>query len=648
MRFCLYLFFFIMLLGCRQQSSIPSGLQDALSKAGNNRSELFRVLRHYEERGDTMKLRAARFLIGNMADKWFLSGKAVDEYYAFIDSVYRIRQKEYDIPYIYATFRKQAKYLKEEPALNWDVQTLTADYLIRNIDGAFAVWDRPWNRHLSFDAFCEWILPYRVGTEIPEAWRVLYCERFEPLLLSDSIRTAKQACKVINDELIKLPIHISTSSVLPIALRPVSLFHIKFGQCGDYANLAVYAMRASGIPVGIETVPHWGDGNQGHVFNVVYDNDSTYHDFSGAEQNPDEHLIRFRHKMPKVYQRTFGKQSGSLAMQHGNEDVPGFFLDAYRKDVTGNYPFIEAKDITVDLQQTPDRRFAYLCVFDPQGWTPVAWGKVKGDRAEFGAVGPNIVYHAALYADGKLQLSGNPFLLDTLGRITYFVPQAETFDRVLNRKYKHADYLDYLPPSIVGGKFQGANLPDFSDAVTLYAFTEEPDFRYTTVPSASPKAFRYVRYQASDKTNGNMAELAFYTAGKEQPLQGNVIGEYEPSIYYPRNTADKMFDGDPLTFFHTKDSLAWGGLDLGKPTPIDRIRYIIRNDDNGIRKGHTYELFYMNKGTWTSLGKQIAREDDRLLYKGIPQGALYWLRDYTRGTEERIFEINKDNQVIWH
>ena len=108
-----------------------------------------------------------------------------------------------------------------------------------------------------------------------------------------------------------------------------------------------------------------------------------------------------------------------------------------------------------------------------------------------------------------------------------------------------------------------------------------------------------------------------------------------------------MFDGDALTFFHTNDSASWGGLELEQPTAISQIRYIIRNDDNGIRKGHEYELFYMKDGEWISLGKQIATEDDRLLYKSIPKGALYWLRDYTKGTEERIFTI-ENNQVKWH
>lgn len=636
-----------LLISCQMQTVLP-GMEETLSKAGNNRKELFLVLRHYESQDDSLRLRAAQFLLENMADKGYLTGRSIEEYYNFIDSIYQIKQEEYDIPYIYATFRQQAKYLKENPVLNWDVQTLSADYLIQNIDEAFAVWNRPWNRHLTFEEFCEWILPYRVGTEIPEAWRTLYRERFEPLLMNDSIRTAQQACKVINDELIKLPIHIATQSAMGICIRPSTLINIKFGLCGDYANLAVYAMRACGIPVGVETIPHWGDGNQGHVFNVVYDNDGTCHDFSGAEQNPDEHLIRFRHKIPKVYQRTFGKYPGSLAMLHGNEDIPQFFQDAYRKDVTAHYPFIGAKDITVDLQQAPDRRFAYLCVFDPRGWTPIAWGTVKGRQAEFRAIGPNIVYHAALYTDGRLQLTGDPFLLDTLGNITRFSPQKECIAYTLERKNPEAANLAFLPPLMPGSRFQGADKADFSDAVTLHIIQGIPEFKYTTVASESRRPVKYVRYQSSDKTWGNMAEVEFYAEGSDVPLSGNVIGSYLPSRYYPRNGAEKLFDGDPLSFFHTDDTLSWGGLELAQPVVIDRIRYLIRNDDNGIRRGHEYELFYMKEGAWVSLGKQTATEDDRLLYDNIPQGALLWLRDYTRGVEERIFEINEEKQVIWH
>lgn len=420
-----------LLISCQMRTVLP-GMEETLSKAGNNRKELFQVLRHYESQDDSLRLRAAQFLLENMADKGYLTGRSIEEYYSFIDSVYQIKQEEYDIPYIYATFRQQAKYLKENPVLNWDVQMLSADYLIQNIDEAFAVWNRPWNRHLTFDEFCEWILPYRVGTEIK-------------------------------------------------------------------------------------------------------------------------------------------------------------------------------------------------------------------------AVGPNIVYHTALYADGKLQLTGNPFLLDSLGNINYFNPQTKfRISYVLERKNPEASNLGYLPPLMPGSRFQGSNKADFSDAVTFHTIKEIPEFKYFTVESENRTPVKYVRYQSSDKTWGNMAEVEFYAEGSDVPLNGKVIGAYIQSMYYPRNGAEKLFDGDPLSFFHSNDTLSWGGLELEQPLVIDRIRYIIRNDDNGIRKGHEYELFYMKDGAWLSLGKQTAKVEDRLVYDNLLQGALFWLRDYTRGVEERIFEIDKNQQVIWY
>lgn len=197
-----------LLLGSGCQTSTPSsGIEETLSKAGSNREGLFQVIRHYQEAGDSLKLKAALFLIENMADKYYLTGKAIDEYYTFIDSVYQIRQEEYDIPAIYTDFSNKAHYLNERPTLNADAQTLSADYLIENIEEAFAVWNRPWNQHLSFEEFCELILPYRIGTEIPESWRQLYLNRFEQFLQSDTIQTAAQACNVVNNELIKQTIH---------------------------------------------------------------------------------------------------------------------------------------------------------------------------------------------------------------------------------------------------------------------------------------------------------------------------------------------------------------------------------------------------------------------------------------------------------
>ena len=252
----LHSFILFIFIGCQLQST-SSGIEDTLTKAQNNRNELLKVLQHFRAERDSLKSQAALFLLENMADKYYFIGCAVDEYYTFIDSVYQIKQPEYDIPAIYEVFLQNAIHLKEKPILCRDAEYLSADYLIKNINEAFAVWHQPWNQHLSFEEFCEYILPYRVGAELPEYWRPLFQEKFGELLQSDTIRTAKEACSIINNKLIELPIHIALSGVMSIDLRPSTLSNIKFGLCNDYAALALFSMRAQGIPVARERIPQW-------------------------------------------------------------------------------------------------------------------------------------------------------------------------------------------------------------------------------------------------------------------------------------------------------------------------------------------------------------------------------------------------------
>ncbi len=93
----LYILFIVLSLsGCKMQMA-NMGVEEALSKAVGNRKELFQVIRHYQDSGDSLKLKAALFLIENMADKYYLTGNVIDEYYTFIDSVYQIKQPEYEI-----------------------------------------------------------------------------------------------------------------------------------------------------------------------------------------------------------------------------------------------------------------------------------------------------------------------------------------------------------------------------------------------------------------------------------------------------------------------------------------------------------------------------------------------------------------------
>ncbi|HBG88131.1 MAG TPA: hypothetical protein DDW62_11340, partial [Marinilabiliaceae bacterium] len=89
------------------------------------------------------------------------------------------------------------------------------------------------------------------------------------------------------------------------------------------------------------------------------------------------------------------------------------------------------------------------------------------------------------------------------------------------------------------------------------------------------------------------------------------------------------------------------GLEFDNPKQIEKIIYLPGNDDNCIRDGELYELFYWDK-MWISLGKQTgSSETYRLKYENVPVGALYLLRNHTKGVEERIFTYENGKQVWW-
>jgi hypothetical protein len=77
---------FTLTIACTRR---PSRLEQALALAGENRAELEKVLTHYSRTADdSLKLRAAVFLIENMRWHYCHESKNLDRFYATVDSVF--------------------------------------------------------------------------------------------------------------------------------------------------------------------------------------------------------------------------------------------------------------------------------------------------------------------------------------------------------------------------------------------------------------------------------------------------------------------------------------------------------------------------------------------------------------------------------
>ena len=85
---------------------------------------------------------------------------------------------------------------------------------------------------------------------------------------------------------------------------------------------------------------------------------------------------------------------------------------------------------------------------------------------------------------------------------------------------------------------------------------------------------------------------------------------------------------------------------MGKPIEVKYASVSPRSDDNDVCPGNEYELLYFNGKSWRSLGYDRA-EGNSLLYDKVPLNTLLWLRNFTRGNNERPFILKENGDIEW-
>ena len=440
---------------------------------------------------------------------------------------------------------------------------------------------------------------------------------------------------------------------LPGGYRSVQLINLKQGSCDDYAVWGTSVFRSLGIPSAIDFVPQWANRSMGHSWNAVYTGNGRMEDYSfGAIALLDSignHLKdneeRETNKASKIFRKTYGRQPETPAVQQKDKYLPPVFQDPCIKDVTGNY--LDCADITVSLTQyLPKRRYAYLCNFNNHDWIPVHWGEIKAGKAVFTKMGKDVAYLPVYYDWKGIQPAAEPFILTKEGEIKKLMPDhSKKQTLILTRKYRPGN-VPKKGELLVGGRFQIANKADFSDSITVYTVNNVPEIRYNSFNLTLNKPYRYFRFLSTpDSRGGEISEIEIYSTESKQKLSGKIIGNKNCPEGWE---AENVFDDNPLTSYKCEwGETGWVGLDFGKPVNITSFRYLPRNDDNFIKEGEEYELFYWDNHQWNSLGKQIGTSKQYLEYSNAPLNALFWLRNLTKGKEERIFTYENEMQIWW-
>lgn len=607
-------------------------LELALEFAGDNRTELERVLEYYKD--STLKYRAACFLIENMPRYYSYQGWQIDTIKALRANVDPSGEADPRLVKHWAAFdfhRLDKVY---------DAHIITADYLIRNIDQAFNVWrGRSWNQSLSFDDFCELLLPYRIDNEPLEDWREKYYDEFSFLL--DSVYTGNDVIKasnVVGGHLKKEGFRNNWNFSLPHT-GAMYLLKFRIGMCQDSCDFFVYVMRALGIPATTDSYTYSPESQKGHTWNVVRDTTGEYVGFWFVDsEGVRGKKYSDRRKMGKAYRQCFGWQPEKLKGIYKDKQVAPFFRLPYQKDVSDCYFDTKIELNVGDLSQ----KYVYLGVFRRGEWEGIDIALVKNHKAVFRNLEPEVVYVPLTYDGSHYSPVDLPFFFD--GKEVFpYVPDLAHRDTVeLLRKHTLFFWVKNHLWSVAKGRVDVADTKDFKKYKMIYMMADTPTTNYNVVDLPEPMKVRYIRYLPAGGRSTQMGDLSFSFKGENvRPVQ--VFGDF------PRAKgmeAENAFDGDPLTFYRSSKPDIPLIADFGKKVWVDRFVYVPRNDDNFIRIGDGYELFYHGgKEGWVTLGRKVATEP-RLIYDNMPQGALFYLHNITRGMEEQVFHIDNGKQVF--
>lgn len=651
--YCHLVFALILLLEACKSNDGKIG--DVLKQSGDNRTELEAVIRHYSNnKNDSLKLKAVNFLITNMPNHYSYRDEKLDQFNKIFDLISR---REAVTPFL-------GNYVFPETDRMWDSITKTAGpldiyslsvisdceivsskFLIENIDYAFMAWELPWARHLTFDEFCEYILPYRFQDEALESWRPTFWGKYS--WLKDSMQGSTdpvKACGLINNDIKRWFRFNGLFNAYPSAISPNNLLKCRMGKCLDQAGIATFAMRAMGVPVVHEYVPQWADRSMGHDFSAVMTKDRKFIDFLGGELAPGKNEIR--NKAPKIYRSTFSKrQNNFLSASNNFQNVPNVLASWHLEDVTKMYVSTVNIEVPISNQSSDSEEFLYLSVFNDRIWIPVAGSKISQKMAGFKDIGKEIVYLPSYFERGEVVAAGDPVLVRKDGALLALkANQRKKVSMRLNRKYPLMGYKFNWLLWMGKGTFQGANRPDFSDAVTLFVVPDTIQMIMHRSDVVHPGSYRYVRYLFPDNSSGSLSEISFYSdASDDFPLNGRRIKS--PSV--DSLDLEHAFDGKFETYIdrtpNNEYNGLWIGLDLGSRQRISSVGYSPRNDRNNVVKGMKYELFYWDRG-WKSLGVKVAKVENELIYDNVPSGALYLLKNHTEGKEERIFTYSNGQQ----
>ncbi|MCC8173933.1 MAG: hypothetical protein LIO65_06025 [Odoribacter sp.] len=640
------------------------------------------MLKHFKD--DTLKYKAACFLIENMqyhksAEKIISISSQIPDIFHKIDSVLFCVSNGLSINELTSTEARKVftwkeritkNYLKsteieetkKEEGLFLDLEEITAPFLINHIENAFMVKEKSlFAKHLSFDDFCEYILPYR-STSLPFYYngddlnKILF-HHFQ----SYPNAHLKSLLKFYNDYVYRMK---CLAGKFPTPTK-ISTFNPFFGvlqDCIGITSSATDIFRACGIPTAIDYNAAYKEYTSRHFHCVVLDTNSNWVFFNPESKILDESDFL---NVTNMYRNMYARQKENpFSLKAKGEHIPELFDNPCLKEVTTLYK--EVHEVSLPFNFETDNHLAYLYTFlrNSEGFVPASWGIINKEHKQilFSTVITNILYFPVYFDKEEEIFFASPFWVDNESNIhymdEYLNATQEKGDITLLRKFPRKKMMIEKANKMIGGKFIASNDKDFKNYSVLHEIKEVPLPYLQEVKIQSLKSFQYYRFMALDESN--ISHLEFIM--DEDPFNERIIPATPLPVFKENQKEEKptyqlindslhlfskksWFDGNFTTSSGSRKNIDFF---LDKPYRIKAIRFSPLNANNGIVKDNMYELRYWDNG-WRKAGERETASKEYITFKDVPKGKLYWLKNLTIGREELPFIIEKGEQkFIYH
>ncbi len=390
------------------QFSYSCKVKRILNKSGENKVELRKFLSSHKN--NSLKRQAAKFSVIGMEHCYSNNLLVKDSKNNLVDlNLYQPKTNRK----IIVKLLDSLQYWVTATIVK-DLVTVKSDYLEQNLEKAFEMWQtKPWSKNYSFEIFCEFILPHRIGSEsLDDKWRTYFQNKYVPVLdTMPGNDDVNRIFQFVKRDLRKWCWYSGNTINLKQTMNLDDILSYHKGSCLDVANAYLYALRSIGVAATIDYVPLWGRTNFGHCELVYWDeNNKTQMCKTGNYLGSQP---------PKVYRKYYSNDKNSLASKiSSSEDIPQHLAEMTYRDVTSEYT--RTSNVTIKADKQPKNGILYLSVFNSGRWQPIAWSDSipkKTDQYVFKNMGRNIVYLPTQFSKRVNIPIADPIIIAKTGQI---------------------------------------------------------------------------------------------------------------------------------------------------------------------------------------------------------------------------------------